>query len=97
MANRLAHNSVKRLKFVNDRGVFGKDQISDVQFCNHHILGKHCGISFSFGKHKSSKVLEYIHTGLLGSKSNPTFGGNKYFLSIIDDFSKMCVSLFAER
>ena len=38
--------------------------------------------------HKSTKVLEYIRLDLWEPTANPTFGGNRYFLSIIDDFSR---------
>lgn len=86
--NRLAHVSIKRLKFLNNKGVFGKDCVSDIPFCDHCVLGKHHRLSFSSNVHRASRVLEYIHSDLWGPATNPTFGGNRYFLSMIDDFSR---------
>lgn len=54
-------------------------------FCDHFVLGKHCRMSFACSTHMTSRV---FHTDLCGSRSNPTFGNNKYFLSIIDNFSR---------
>ncbi|XP_022894057.1 uncharacterized protein LOC111408542 [Olea europaea var. sylvestris] len=73
--NRLAHISIKGLKLLNDKGVFGKDCVSNMPFCNHCVLGKHHRSSFSSGMHKTTKVLEYIHTDLWGPATNPTMGG----------------------
>ena len=86
--NRLAHVSVRGLKFLNDKGVFGKDYVSDIPFCDHCVLGKHHRLSFSSNVHRASRALECIHSDLWGLASNRTFSGNRYFLSIIDVFSK---------
>lgn len=37
--NRLAHVSVKGLKLLNDKVVFGKVQVFDMSFCDHCVLG----------------------------------------------------------
>lgn len=91
--DRLANVSIKAPKYLNDKGMLGKDHISNMPFRDHRVLGKHHKMSFSSSAYKTFKVLEYIYTNLWGPESNPTFGGNKYFLFIIDDFSK-CISTF---
>lgn len=40
---------------------------------------------------KTTQPLELIHTDLCGPMSNVTPGGNKYFLSLIDDYSRYIV------
>ena len=32
--------------------------------------------------------LEYLHADLWGPSQMPTYGGNMYFLSIVDDFTR---------
>lgn len=84
--NRLAYISVKELKFLNDKDMFGKDQVFDMPFCDHCVLGKYHRMSFTSSTHKTFRVLEYIYSGLWVWEAI-TFGGNKCFLSITDDFS----------
>ena len=86
--NRLTHVSVKGLKLLSDKGAFGKDFVFDIPFYDHCVLGKHHRLSFSFNVHRASRALEYIHSDLWGLVSNPTSGGNRYFLSMIDDYSR---------
>ena len=86
--SRLAHVSIKGLKLLNEKGAFGNDCVSDLSFCDHCVLGKHHRVSFSTSTHKAKSMLEYVHSDLWGPASNPTSGGNKYFLSIIDDYTR---------
>lgn len=62
--NRLAHVSGKGLKFLNDTGVFGKDQVSNMLFYDYCVLDKHYRISFAYITYKTPRVSEYIHTNL---------------------------------
>ena len=36
--NRLAHVSVKWIKFLNNKDVFGKNCLFDIPFCDHCVL-----------------------------------------------------------
>ena len=45
-------------------------------------------MSFPKGTHNVKACLEYTHADLWGPAKVNTFGGNMYFLSIIDDFSR---------
>jgi transposase InsO family protein len=80
--------SEKGLHILNKRGAFGKDVISKVPFCEHCTLGKQHRLHFNSGQHRTASILEYIHSDLWGPSSTTTQGGNKYFLSLIDDFSR---------
>ena len=44
--------------------------------------------SFSIANHLAKACLEYIHADLWGPVQVQTHGGNKYFLSLINDFSR---------
>lgn len=40
---------------------------------------------------KSKQPLDIVHTDLCGPMENPTPSGNKYFMTMIDDYSRFCV------
>ncbi|KAL5579868.1 hypothetical protein UlMin_012310 [Ulmus minor] len=84
----MGHISEKGLEVLKKQGAFGRDTISKVTFCEHCVLGKHHRLSFKTGVHKTNGALEYIHADLWGPAKTQTQGGNKYFLSLIDDYSR---------
>jgi hypothetical protein len=59
------------------------------QLCDGCLIGKQRGAPFSReGQYRASKVLELIHGDLCGPITPATTAGNKYFLLIVDDFSR---------
>ncbi|KAJ9560006.1 hypothetical protein OSB04_005166 [Centaurea solstitialis] len=42
------------------------------------------------GAKRSSQLLEIIHTDICGPFDVPTFGGENYFITFIDDYSRYC-------
>ncbi|KAH9660266.1 hypothetical protein KPL70_024153 [Citrus sinensis] len=85
---RLGHISEKGLKELEHQGMFGTDKIGKLEFCEVCVLGKSSRGSFKRSNQKSQGRLEYAHTDLWGPAQNVSLGGNRYFLSIIDDFSR---------
>ena len=56
----------------------------------HVFFGKSSKVKFPKKENHISKApLEYIHSDLWGPSQALTHGGARYFLSIIDDFSRM--------
>lgn len=54
-------------------------------------LGKQHRDTFEIGKAwKARKPLELIHTDVCGPMKIAAISGNKYFLTFIDDYSRMC-------
>lgn len=46
-------------------------------------------LHFSIGNHKTTSIFEYIYTLIYGGPAFiVTQGGSKYFLSLIDDYSR---------
>ena len=43
-------------------------------------------LAFKVAIHKLKNVLEYVHSALWGLTKVSTHGGNRYFLSLIDDY-----------
>ena len=59
--------------------------------CEGCIFGKHHREKFDKeGSTRASKPLELIHTDLCGPMQNQSIGGNKYFITFIDYYSRMC-------
>ncbi|MDO7987387.1 hypothetical protein OC713_02560 [Sweet potato little leaf phytoplasma] len=93
---RLGHVSEKGLMELNKQGLLGKGSIGSLELCEHCIYGKTTIVSFGKGKHTSKTILEYVHSDLWGPEKTPSLGGARYFLSIVDDFSRR-VWVYLER
>lgn len=68
--------------------MLGKDRITPIDFCETCVLGKQHRGSFTKGTHLSKNCLDYLHADLWGPERVRSHGGNTYFLSIVDDFSR---------
>ncbi|KAH9699562.1 hypothetical protein KPL71_024410 [Citrus sinensis] len=86
---RLGHMSEKGLIELSKHGVLGVDKIKPLKFCEDCVLGKSSRVKFSTGIHNSKGTLDYIHADLWGPVQTASLGGARYFLSLIDDFSRM--------
>jgi len=58
--------------------------------CDACILGKHCKQPFHSSSFRASRKLGLIHSNLCGPMPVATSNGNKYVLTFIDDYSRMC-------
>jgi len=45
-------------------------------------------VSFSTATHSIKGILDYIHSDLWGPSKVPSYGGRRYMMTIIDDFSR---------
>ena len=69
-----------------------------MQTCEECILGKSKKLPYPKGKHVSSSPLDYAHADLWGPAKPSTTGGGRYFLSIIDDYSrKLWIYILKEK
>lgn len=85
---RLGHMSLKGLKELQKQGVLRNGKISYLDFCEDCVLGKATRNNFSKSFHSTKGILEYIHSDLWGFAQTMSLGGNNYFLSFIDDYSR---------
>lgn len=59
--------------------------------CEGCVKGKHHREKFDQGEAWRAKhPLELVHTDLCGPMQAESIGGNRYFLTFIDDYSRMC-------
>ena len=57
-------------------------------FCKHCLYGKKCRQKFKEGSHVSKCVLDYVHSDLWGQSPTISYGGEKYYVLFVDDFSR---------
>ena len=89
---RMGHLNFQILKYLKEKGmVYGLPNIQEVnQVCEGCALGKQHREAFPKDKAWRAKApLELVHTDVCGPMDTTTHGGNKYFLTFIDDFSRM--------
>ncbi|KAK4404512.1 Retrovirus-related Pol polyprotein from transposon TNT 1-94 [Sesamum angolense] len=88
---RLGHISQKGLELLQKEGVL-IDRIEKLKFCDECVMGKQHKVQFPVSQNpnpvSSSCILDYVHADVWGPSNISTHGGNKYFLSIIDNFSR---------
>ncbi|KAH9718038.1 hypothetical protein KPL71_022065 [Citrus sinensis] len=84
---RLGHISQKGMKELEKQGLFGHDQITQLEFCEKCVFGKATRLKFNTGKHETKQTLDYIHSDIWGPSQIPSHGGARYFITFIDDYS----------
>ncbi|KAL4284866.1 hypothetical protein GQ457_16G010810 [Hibiscus cannabinus] len=61
------------------------------QLCESCIKGKQHRQRFEVGKSwRARRPLEIVHTDIVGPFDIPSVGGNRYYLTFIDDYSRKC-------
>lgn len=83
---RLGHISINRIKRLVKDGVLNTLDFTDFNTCVDCIKGKHTSKSKKTSVHRSSELLEIIHTDICSPDMDSH--GQKYFISFIDDYSR---------
>ncbi|KAJ9560140.1 hypothetical protein OSB04_005300 [Centaurea solstitialis] len=90
--SRLGHVNFQMLKQMRDKDmVYGLDKIEQPStLCKSCLEGKQTRNSFpAQAIYKAKTRLELIHADLCGPITPPTASGNRYFLLLVDDFSRV--------
>ena len=61
-----------------------------LEFCKHCIIRKKTKVKFGTATHCTKGLLDYVHTDVWGPIKTASIGGNHYFVSFIDDYSRRC-------
>ncbi|CAL2263110.1 unnamed protein product [Prunus armeniaca] len=96
---RFGHLNLQSLKLLQQREmVYGLPEIGNVdKLCQGCTMGK--AHRESFGKEKTwkaSESLELIYSDVYGPMHIITIGGNRYFLTFIDDCTRLCWVYFMQ-
>ncbi|GJU60324.1 retrovirus-related pol polyprotein from transposon TNT 1-94 [Tanacetum coccineum] len=84
---RLGHISKERLQRLVKNEILPNLNFTDFGLCVECIKGKQTKHSKK-GVTRSNDLLEIIHTDICGPFDTPSFTGEKYFITFIDDFSR---------
>lgn len=85
---RLGHINERGLVELSKHDLLDGDKIDKLDFCENCALGKAKRLKYSKSNSSSTGVLDYIHSDLWGPSRVETLGGARYFISIIDDYSR---------
>ena len=69
-------------------GILQNLDFTDLGLCVDCIKGKQTRHHKRAKAIRSTQLLELIHTDVCGPFDTPSFGGEKYFITFIDDFSR---------
>ena len=84
---RLGHISKRRIERLVSDGILGPLAFTDMDVCVDCIKGKQTN-KRRFEANRSLDVLELIHTDICGPFPSPSWNGQHYFITFIDDFSR---------
>ncbi|GJW07711.1 retrotransposon protein, putative, ty1-copia subclass [Tanacetum coccineum] len=85
---RLGHISEAGLHELEKREVLGNKDLGKLEFCENCVLGKSTRVSFGQGQHMTEGFIDYVHANLWGPSRVESMSGFRYFLSIVDDYSR---------
>nr|KYP59893.1 Retrovirus-related Pol polyprotein from transposon TNT 1-94 [Cajanus cajan] len=86
---RLGHMSERGMMVLSKQKLLRDHTVKELKFCEHCVLGKHHRSKFPKAQHTTKSTLDYVHSNCWGPSRVPSLGGGRYFLSIIDDYSRM--------
>nr|GEV79495.1 retrovirus-related Pol polyprotein from transposon TNT 1-94 [Tanacetum cinerariifolium] len=86
---RLGHMSEKGIVIWSKQGLLDNHKVSSLEFCEHCVIEKQNRVSFSKLIHQTKVTPDYLHSDCRGPSRVTSHGVSRYFLSIIDDFSRM--------
>ncbi|CAL2258193.1 unnamed protein product [Prunus armeniaca] len=94
---RFGHLNLQSLRLLQQQElVYGLPEIGNAKrICQGCAIGK--AHKEAFGKEKTRRAsvpLELVHSDVCGPMETTTIGGNKYFLTFIDDCTRMCWAYF---
>uniref|UniRef100_A0A803NN06 GAG-pre-integrase domain-containing protein n=1 Tax=Cannabis sativa TaxID=3483 RepID=A0A803NN06_CANSA len=84
----LGHAEEKALQGLVKQGPLKGAKTQKFDFCDHCVLGKQTRVKFNTVVHRTKGTLDYIHINVLGPSKNASLGSKRWFMIIIDDFSR---------
>ncbi len=86
----LGHISERGLFVLSKRDLLDGQKIEFMDFCEHCVFGKQTRVKFDKkAVRKTSGTVDYIHSDLWGPNRIPSKSGARYFMTLIDDYSRM--------
>ena len=87
---RLGHMGERGMQILSKRDLFSGHKVQSLEFCEHCVFGKLHRSKFpKKAVHQTKGTLDYIHMDCWGPSRVESIGGHRYFVSMIDDYSRM--------
>ena len=84
---RLAHMSEKRLQILAKKSLIPFAKGMSLNPCDFCLFGKQHRVSFNIPSTRKPNILDFVYSDVCGPTDVKTLGGNKYFVTFIDDAS----------
>ena len=80
--------SKKGLQVLTRKSLIPLAKNESLSSCNHCLVGKQHKVSFGSRSKKKLEKLELVDSNVCGPMDVETLGGNKYFVTFIDDATR---------
>jgi len=87
---RLGYTGEKFLQALAKQDLLKSTRTYKLEFCEHCIIRKKTKVKFGTTTQCTKGILDYVHTNIWGPTKMTFIGGNYYFVTFIDDYSKRC-------
>ncbi|GAA0162316.1 hypothetical protein LIER_18433 [Lithospermum erythrorhizon] len=77
------------MRILAKDNLLGGHEVKDLGFCEHYVFGKLHRSKFPKATHRTKGTLDYIHSDCWGPSRVNSLGGHRYFLSLIDNYSRI--------
>ncbi|KAE8708956.1 hypothetical protein F3Y22_tig00110332pilonHSYRG00622 [Hibiscus syriacus] len=84
----LGHAGEKSLQILVKKELLKGAKACKLNFCEHCVLGKQKRVKFGTTIHNTKCIVDYIHSDVWGHSNTSSLGGNHYFVTFVDDFSR---------
>ena len=85
---RMGHMSEKGLQILSKKSLISFAKGTTIKSCNYCLFGKQHRVSFKTSSERKSNILDLVYSDVCGLMEIESIGGNKYFVTFIDDSSK---------
>jgi len=85
---RLGHTGEKSLQALPKQSLLKSIGTCKLEFCEHCVIGKKTKVKFGITTHCTEGILGYVHTDIWVPAKMASIGGNHYFVTYIDDYSR---------
>ena len=90
--------SEKVLQILSKKSLISFAKGTMIKSCNYCLFGKQHRVSFKTSSERKSNILDLVYSDVCGPMEIESIGGNKYFVTFIDDASqKLWVYLYLEN
>lgn len=86
---RLGHMSERGMQILSRNDLLDGHKVTALDFCEHCVFGKLHRNKFPKAIRRTKGTLDYIHSDCWGPSRVESLGGHRYFVSMIDDYSRM--------